>query len=794
MKNFVFSRRLAQSLAGKALAVLLSVGLLACGGGGGAGDSVFNPNPGTPTTPATVTDLAVSADKPSVPNSGAEAVTFTITALTTGNAAVTGVEVPVTVEVDSGAIVTASAKVTSKETGKLTAVVQILDKTSRTVKLSVSSGTIKKTASFDVVDSVTGSKVSDLAMVLDRQTVPSDGSQLVKLTVTSLDNARVAIGGSPVKLEVIDSVNPGGAIVNSFGKSSTDSATGQLAAEISLVKKNVNRQITVQATSGTVVRTISFDAVEAVSVTPKASDLTMTLSRATVGNAGSEPIDVVVTAVDAARNAVSGIKVTFSVDSNAVLVPGNLSTDANGQAKATVLVGADRSNRTVTVTATSETLVRRASFKVTGAKLQAQLLPATLRRGEAGAVEYTLTDVNTNPMVDVDITVNGPGSASKSGKTDGRGKYSYSYIAEGSGPTPISAVSGGAAVSSTVQIDANISDVPASTTIASATFTASPVVVSVNPVGSTENRSELRLLFRSDKNEPIPNVRARIGLGVNNSGTDGDISSGKDKVITSDASGVAITSFVPGQRPSPTDQVKVYACFAKTDVVEQIADCPADRLRSISLTVVEQPVSISIGTNSLIGTGTNKLTYYVEFTVLVVDTAGNPKPDVQVSPLIDLPSYLKGRYVWNAALRQWVQAPTILCLAEDNAPGKGFRNGTIETGEDQNNNGQLDPRKSDVSITMVGSTRTDASGMAVMRIEYPQNYGGWVEYAIRVSASGVISPPAFFGRIASEGDTLQTLKGPSHFTGVPIEAIKNEGSPPFIVSPYGELGSCQSPD
>ncbi|PND40030.1 hypothetical protein C1O66_01125 [Paucibacter aquatile] len=786
--------------------MVLGLALAACGGGGGgAGTSVFDPGTGTnPNTPSTLADLAVVADKTSVPNSGAEVVTFTITALTSGNAALTGVETPVTVEVESGAIVTPSAKVTSKDTGKITAVVQITDKTSRTVKLNVSSGSVKKTASFEVVDSVNGSKVADLRLVVDKVTLPNDGTQVAKLSVTSVDAFNSAIGGSPVSLALIDPV-AGGSIINAFGKTSTDDTSGVLAADISLVtsKGKTNRSITVQATSGTVVRTISFDVVEAVSIVPKASDLTIGLSKNTVGNAGSETVDVVVTAVDTLRNAVPGIKVTFTVDSNAILVPGNLVTDANGVAKASVLVGADRSNRTVTVTATSDALVRRASFKVTGAKLQAQLLPATLRAGDLGAVEYTLTDVNLSPMVGVAVAVGGSqgaavacvGSATPSeAVTDSKGKYTYCYKATGSGPTEISAMAGGTSVKSTVQIDATVSDVPAATPIGSATFTASPAVVAVNLVGSSENRVELRLLFRSDKNEPIPNVRARIGLGGNNSGTDGSISSGNDKIIISDATGIAVTSFVAGQRPSPPDQVKVYACFSKTDAVETIAACPTDRLRTVSLTVVEQPVSVTIGTNGLIGTGTNKLTYYQEFTVLVVDSAGKPKSDVQIAPLIDLPSYLKGYYRWDEGLKKWIQVVRQHCLAEDISPGKGFRNGTIEVGEDLNDNNQLDPRQSDVAVTLIGSTRTDSNGLAVIRIEYPQNYGSWTEYSIRVSASGVVSPPAFFGRIASEGDTLQTLKGTSRFTAVPVDVIKAEGDPPFGLSPYGQIANCSSPN
>lgn len=788
MSIFVrFGRRCAHAVLGVALAGVLA----ACGGGSGAGTPVLGGGTSGGTTATTASDLAVTADKVTVPNSGAESVTYTITALTAGNAALTGVEIPVTVEVDSGAIVTPSAKVTGKDTGKLTAVVQLVDKTNRTVKLTITSGSIKKTASFDVVDSVNGTKVADLAMVLDTSSIPNNGSVQANLVLTSLDNSRSAIGGTPVALKITD---PGGSAFITPDGTSTNATTGQLTAKVSLGSVKTNRAITITATSGTVVRTVSFDVVDSTSIVPKANDLTMALSKNNVGNSGSDSVDVIVTAVNQSRNAVSGIKVTFAVDSNAVLVAGNLVTDANGQAKASVSIGADRSNRTVIVTATSDTLVRQAAFRVTGAKLQASLQPATLNATAPGQVEYTLTDINSAGMPDADVVVSGPGTAKGTGKTDSKGKYVYSYTASGNGPTAINATAGGAAVVSTVQINATVPVVPATTNIASVTFTASPVVVSVNTVGSTENRSELRLLFRSDKNEPVPNARARIGFGANNTSTDGDISSGKDQVVYADSNGVAVLSFIAGQRSSPTEQVKVYACYGKDDAVASIELCSAANLRTVSLTVVEQPVSISIGTDNLVGTGTNGLTYLQQFTVLVVDAAGNPKADVQVSPVIDLPSYLKGFYTFDAIAKKWNQTVTAQCINEDNAVGTGYRNGTIEAGEDINGSGQLDPRKSDVSISLVGSTKTDANGLALLRVEYPQSFGSWTEFSIRVSAPGVLSPPAWTGRLAAEGSTLASLQGTVRYTIVPISVIKAEAAPPFIVSPYGQVGSCTSPN
>lgn len=782
-------RRFAQAVLGLGVATLV-----ACGGGGGsAGDSPFQPGTGGSSSLA---DLSIAGNA-TLSNSGTETLTITVTALTSGNNALIGVATPIAFAVDAGAVITPAGTATSTTDGKLSAVVSLTDKTNRTVTVTASSGSITKTFKFNVVDSVSGGKVADVSLVASKTTLPNNGSEQITLTATTLDASRGAAGGAPLIFSVEDPSNS--AFVTAAGGATTTGATtGQLTATLSLGSNPANRTIKVNAVSGTVSRSVSIDVVDSTAVTPVATDLSIALNKATVGNSGSETVDVVVTAVDRNRNAVAGIDVSFSVDANAVLVVGNAKTAADGTAKASVTIGADRSNRVVTVTARSASFVRQASFRVTGAKLQATLQPATLKVGEAGQVQYTLSDVNGNAMVGAAITVAGPGAAAgATGVTDGSGRYLYSYVAAGSGPTTISAQAGGASLSSTVQIDAKLSDVPADTNIASATFTVAPSVVSVNAVGSKDNRADLRLLFLTDKSQPIPNVRVRLGLGDNASGTDGDISSGKDAVVTSDANGVAVSSFVPGVRASATDQVKIYACYGKDDNVETIAACPAARKLSVSLTVVEQPLSISIGTANTISTGPNAQTYIQQYTVLVVDAAGNPKSDVQLTPVLDMPSYLKGNWVYDAVLRTWSQVVRANCLNEDSS-ANGFRNGTIETfggvSEDLNGNGQLDPRKSDVSIALVGSTKTDANGTALLRIEYPMNYGSWVEYSIRVSASGVVSPPATFGRIATSADMLGSLKGNRQITGVPVDAVKSEAEPPFVKSPYGIDNSCASPN
>ncbi|MFN3303740.1 MAG: hypothetical protein ACK44A_08470, partial [Roseateles sp.] len=491
-------RRLAQAALGLGMAALLS----ACGGGGGSAGAPVFPGSGGGGTTSGLTALSITGNA-TLANSGTETLTLTVTALGAGNTALIGVATPVSFAIDAGAIITPAGPSTSTSDGKLSAVVSLVDKTNRAVTVTATSGSVTQTFKFNVVDSVSGGKVADVSLVASKTTLPNNGSEQITITATTLDASRGAAGGAPLVFSVEDPSNS--AFVTPAGGATTTGATnGQLTATLSLGSSSANRTIKVNATSGTVVRSVSIDVVDSTAVTPVATDLSIALNKATVGNSGSESVEAVVTAVDRNRNAVAGIDVSFSVDANAVLVVNNAKTAADGTAKATVTIGADRSNRIVTITARSATFVRQASFRVTGAKLQATLQPATLKVGESGQVQYTLTDVNGSAMVGSAITVSGPGAtAGATGVTDSSGRYLYSYVAAGSGPTAITAQAGGASLSSTVQIDAKLSDVPASTNIASATFTVAPSVVSVNAVGSKDNRAELRLLFLTDNSQPI---------------------------------------------------------------------------------------------------------------------------------------------------------------------------------------------------------------------------------------------------------------------------------------------------
>ena len=371
------------------------------------------------------------------------------------------------------------------------------------------------------------SSAADIALTLDKTSIPNDGSQTVLLTVTTLDAARNALGGQPVSIALTDPVAANGAIVTPSGTKS-DAATGKVTATIALSSDHSNRTITVTATSGTVQRAISINVVDSTTSAPKASDISMLLDKTNIGNSGSEAVTVTVTAVDASRNVLAGIPVTFSVDNKATIAAGSSQTDAQGQVKATVKIGDDKSNRLITVTAKSDTLQRTATFQVTGAKLQATALPLLPAAGSTGnKIEYLLRDVNQNAMAAMPITVSGAGLAAGSGTTDSNGAFVYTYTAPTTpGPIDVTAQAGGATAVLTITVPSSTSTVPTATpAVSSASLSASPTVVNVNS-GNTATRSAIRALFLGASNTPRKTVRVRSALNADANSIPGTLSTG----------------------------------------------------------------------------------------------------------------------------------------------------------------------------------------------------------------------------------------------------------------------------
>jgi hypothetical protein len=467
-------------------------------------------------------------------------------------------------------------------------------------------------------------------------------------------------------------------------------------------------------------------------------------------------------------------------------------TNSSGVVTGQVGIGADKSNRVVTVTATSGSLTRSASFVVTGATLSATLVPNIPTPGSTGnQIQYRLVDANSNGMAGQTITVTSPGLSTTTGTTDGSGAYTLTYTAPSTaGSVDVTAAAAGTSLFQTVQVQASSGAVPTVTTaVLSKSVQPTPTVVGVNSTG-TSNRAEIRALFLGANNAGIQNIRVRFDLGGDPNSIGGTFSTGSN-VVYSNVGGVASSAYIPGTLASPTNGVTIRACWDYSDFAASA--CP-NQVTS-QLTVADVALRVSIGTDELVGVPSTGGTYTKDFTVVVVDSAGRAKADVQITPALDLLGFYKGFYSWNGtawvqsvintgppyvwdAANGWVQQPSgqFVCPNED-----ANRNGVLEastnsSSEDLNGNSVLDP--SGVSIVTVSAGgKTDSSGKAVVRIEYPRDHASWIDYQITVTAAvaGTEGKAVYTGTRLGQGALPY-----------PGSAVTNQTiSPAFVISPYG---------
>lgn len=520
-----------------------------------------------------------------------------------------------------------------------------------------------------------------------------------------------------------------------------------------------------------------------------AAALSLQLSAPTINNDGSERITATATATTATGQAIEGIPVAFVVDNNAVFTTSGTTTSASGTVTASVSPGADPSNRIVTVQARSGSLTAKSSFAVKGAKLAATASQAIVSPGDRGTVEFRLTNSNDVALPNQAVSVATSDGKTVTGATGVNGDYLFSFTAPTTlGAFDITASAGGVSKTQTVVVQTSASSIPAAVgPVLSASVAANPSVVPTNTVGSTVNRTEIRALFVGPGNAPVRNVRVRFDLKGDPSSVGGTFSTG-NAVIYSDANGIATTAYIPADRASPTNGVTIRACYSTVDFS---TGCPSEAIATV--TVVADPLAVTIGTNSDITIGSNNLTFQRRFVVLVVDASGRAKGNVDIVPSIDLPIYFKGQYTRAAAWTKdygTFQAPPppppptpspssfmtnegYLCPNED-----VNRNGINEAGEDQNRNGSLEPRKSDVAISLIGGSKTKDDGTVVVQIEYPQNIASWLQVKLLVSATGVSG---------TEGRATWTEILP-----VPFEFLQRTPAPPFVFSPYGIAVTTQA--
>jgi hypothetical protein len=544
------------------------------------------------------------------------------------------------------------------------------------------------------------------------------------------------------------------------------------------------------------------------SPTSKVADFSVLFNKTTLTSGGTDSAIVTVVAVDSGGNIVSGATVTVASGVGTIFTPaGGPTTDSTGTYKGSVALGSDKSDRTINVSVSSNGITRNTTLIVTGSKLTLQASPTSPSPGQAVSLTMQLNDGSGAGIPNAVITLGGsvPGLAGTQRTTDANGKATLGFNAPTvAGIYQLSAVGNGVS-SGDYQLQVFSTVIPPAVIPAGVApaLSASPNVIAANSPGSSTNRSTIRFLMLNAQNGPVANVRVKFVDVTSGLPVVGSSLANAGVTLFTDASGSVATDYVSGQNPSPTNGVRILACYSGTDFTSA-SDCPNSV--AASLTVAGQALAVSIGDDNLLTKGEG--TYIKKFVISVGDAAGKPVANAPVDISVDLTHYGKagslasGTTTFNGVPTSLTGSASLDITSSTSGSGSGTasttatfrfvwcpnedtnRNGFVDPGENVNGttdtNGQptLEPRKSDLLISYTDPTKTvtDASGLLSIQVQYSQRFATWLAYRVRVIAS------------------VQGSQGINErlFVSNFVEGDQVNGS--FLLPPYGSNPSCTAPN
>jgi Bacterial Ig-like domain (group 1) len=582
-------------------------------------------------------------------------------------------------------------------------------------------------------------KATSVVLLSSRANLPSDGKTSATITVIVKDASNRTLPNAAVDLSTTDTES-----VLQVADAKTG-ADGTLKATLISTGKS-NRIIPITALVGTN---------KAVLDVPVAgSTLTVNGASALTFSRGGE---YSLSLKDSSGLPVANAPVTLASQAGNTFTPATLKTDASGQANFTVNAVKNGSD-IVTVTAagavgTKDILVASAQLSFTNLGNGEEVNVAATK-----VVNVLLVDngvPGANKTISVSTTRGSVTPASGVVTTDGTGRASFSVASSTAGPATIN-ITGPSGTSSSGVVEF------ISTSPSAIKLQPSIAVIAANPVGLSGNTSTLLANVKDAVGNPVKGVK--VNFSADPDPSNGTIVPGY--AITNSA-GDASVAFISGPNASGPNAVKLKAT---------VESAPSVTSASV-LTVTNGGISIRLGTgNKMITFG--DLRYRFLWTALVVDSAGIPVPNAEVTIQVTPDAYYKG--VWQKPASRWNAVFSVSCPSEDGINNPSELDGILQPGEDKNGSGTLTP--GDVAgVTFVDLTnKTDLNGFKDFYIEYAKSYGNFTR--VRIEAKTRVR-----GTEASVSEIIDLPILDDDATAPSPPAILRGGQ---YVSPFGISTSC----
>ncbi|NGP52399.1 Ig-like domain-containing protein [Thioalkalivibrio sp. XN8] len=532
--------------------------------------------------------------------------------------------------------------------------------------------------------------VASISLIASSNLLPSDGSTPVVLSAlirdqnnNIVDDAQVTFSADSGLLRVLppegDSSIPRG--------------------ELTTGGDPTNRPITVTATTGTLTD----------SVVVNVTGTTLVLEGPDNVVQGDE-VPFTARLQNSAGQGIGGRTVTIASEAGNTLSSDTLLTNSQGDVNFTV-TGTQGGDDTLSASALG--LVASAPLAVSADDSLVFIEPAggaeiALGTAQPVTVEWLVGGSPQSGTVDFSTT-RGTLSA-LSAPLDASGRATITASSTTAGPATLTARvgAGGPVTQRSIEF---VATTPASIVVQASRFTVGP-----------GEQSTILATVRDPAGNPVKNQAVLFQL---TDVTGGNLSVGS--AVTGSA-GTAQTVYTGGSTISGSQDV----------IITAIVQADPTLTSTVGLTVARREVDISIGTGNELFEP-NTAIYEREFVVQVTDSQGVGVANAPVQLSVRSKLYRKGFYIAGANDR-WVPiggydvfgdpVPPLRCPDEDfNANGQ--LDASVE--EDFNSSGSIDA--GNVVSVSPGEVLTDASGIAVFRISYAQEFGNWVTVTLTARAA-----------------------------------------------------------
>jgi hypothetical protein len=582
-------------------------------------------------------------------------------------------------------------------------------------------------------------EAASLHLSTNAPSLGSDGRNTATITATVKDGSNRAMANQQVEFSTTD--------VGSILKvvSARTDASGAATATLQVTDPS-NRSVQVNARSGSLSSSVGVAVVG-----------TSLILNGPANLVAGAPTEFSVGLRDSSGTALGGKAVSITSSTGNALSASSLLTDAAGQARFSVTgssTGADR----LTVSALGAT----AAMDLVVSDTQLGFLSPSANQEISVVTPQTVTvtySVAGVPQVGqaVRFTTTRGNLSAADVVTDGSGQASAEISSDTAGIATITASVGSVINTQRVEF--------VSRAAAKISLQPSPASVPVNLSASGANASQLIAVVRDANDNPVKGVA--VSFSALSDPSNGRI---EPAFAVTDNSGVATVAFLPGPNSTGNNQIRIQASTGAGGIAAQA-----------TLTAASQELMVRVGTGNEIEVP-NITTYRMPWTAVVTDGNGNPVAGATIQASLLSTRYRKGYYVWGGS--SWDRQIMATCLSED-------RNGNLrlDAGEDDpahaewtgNGNGRLDPGNVAAASIVSEGGKTDPSGFASLRIDYPKFYGGWVEVRLRVTITTIAG---------TEGTDERVFVLPVLAADLTNEQVPPPGQP----SPFGLASECRDPN